>query len=66
MDEEDPIQKIGEREYLVQGTMNLEDLCNMLNLSLSSKDYDTVGGYMIELLDQLPEAGESCKPFYGF
>ena len=59
MDEEDPIQKIGEREYLVQGTMNLEDLCNMLNLSLSSKDYDTVGGYMIELLDHLPEAGES-------
>ncbi len=59
MDEEDPIQKIGEREYLVQGTMNLEDLCDMLNLSLSSEDYDTVGGYMIELLDHLPEAGES-------
>lgn len=59
MDEEDPIQKLGEREYLVQGTMNLEDLCNLLGLSLSSEDYDTVGGYMIELLDHLPETGES-------
>lgn len=59
MDEEDPIQKLGEREYLVQGTMNLSDLCDMLDLSLSSEDYDTVGGYMIELLDHLPEAGES-------
>lgn len=59
MDEEDPIQKLGEHEYLVQGTMNLEDLCDLLDLSLSSEDYDTVGGYMIELLDHLPEAGES-------
>lgn len=59
MDEEDPIQKVGEREYLIQGTMNLEDLCDLLNLSLSSEDYDTVGGYMIELLDHLPQAGES-------
>ena len=59
IDEEDPIQKLGEREYLVQGTMNLEDLCNLLGLSLSSEDYDTVGGYMIELLDHLPETGES-------
>ena len=59
MDEEDPIQKLGEHEYLVQGTMNLEDLCDLLNLPLSSEDYDTVGGYMIELLDHLPETGES-------
>lgn len=59
IDEEDPIQKLGEREYLVQGTMNLDDLCDRLDLSLSSEDYDTVGGYMIELLDHLPEPGES-------
>ncbi len=59
MDEEDPIQKLGNREYLVQGSMNLEDLCNELNLNLSSEDYDTVGGYMIELLDHLPQTGES-------
>ncbi len=59
IDEEDPIQKLREREYLVQGTMNLDDLCDLLGLSLSSEDYDTVGGYMIELLDHLPQAGES-------
>jgi putative hemolysin len=59
IDEEDPIQKLGDREYLVQGSMNLEDLCNKLNLKLSSEDYDTVGGYMIEFLDHLPQPGES-------
>ena len=59
IDEEDPLQKLGDLEYLVQGSMNLEDLCNKLHLKLSSEDYDTVGGYMIELLDHLPQEGES-------
>ncbi len=59
MDEEDPIQKISDSEYLVQGSLNLNDLCNMLNLELISEDYDTIGGYMIGLLDHLPSVGES-------
>lgn len=58
-DEEDPIQSINEREYLVQGSMNLGDLCEMLGVSMSSDDYDTIGGYLIGLLDHLPEVGES-------
>lgn len=61
MDEEDPIQKLNDREYIIQGSMNLEDLCDVLNLQLSSEDYDTVGGYMIELLDHLPTTGEEIR-----
>ena len=61
MDEEDPIQKLNDREYIIQGSMNLEDLCDVLNLQLSSKDYDNVGGYMIELLDHLPNTGEETR-----
>lgn len=61
MDEEDPIQKLNDREYLIQGSMNLEDLCDVLHLQLSSEDYDTVGGYMIELLDHLPKTGEEIR-----
>lgn len=59
MDEEDPIQKINDLEYMVQGSMNLNDLCDMLDLDLISKDYDSIGGYMIGLLDHLPTVGES-------
>lgn len=58
-DEEDPIQKISDLEYMVQGSLNLEDLNDMLQLDLTSEDYDSVGGYLIGLLDHLPEAGES-------
>ena len=57
-DEEDPIVKAGEREYYIQGSMNLEDLCDKLHLPFQSEDYDTIGGYLIGLLDHVPEKNE--------
>ncbi len=59
IDEEDHIQKVSELEYMVQGSTNLNDLRDMLNLELVSEDYDSIGGYLIGLLDHLPTAGES-------
>ena len=58
-DEEDPLQKINDQEYMVQGSMNLEDLSEALDLDLTSEDYDSIGGYLIGLLDHLPTVGES-------
>ena len=57
-DEEDPLVKVSEREYYIQGSMNLEYLCNDLDLPFHSEDYDTIGGYLIGLLDHLPEKNE--------
>lgn len=58
IDEEDPIQQISNYEYMVQGSMNLEDLCSTLALDWISEDYDSIGGYLIGLLDHLPTVGE--------
>ncbi len=57
--EEDGIFAINEREYLVLGSMNLEDVCESLDIRLESEDYDSIGGYMIGLLDHVPDEGES-------
>ena len=57
-DEEDPIVQINAREYIVLGSTNLEDLSEKLDLNFSSEDYDTIGGYLIGLLDHLPEKNE--------
>lgn len=57
-DEEDPVFQISDREYLVHGSANLEDLCDELQLNFTSEDYDTIGGYLIGLLDHLPEKNE--------
>ena len=56
--EEEFITKITEREYTVEASINLDDLNDELNLNLSSEDYDSLGGFIIEHLDRLPEVGD--------
>lgn len=57
-DEIDDITRLSNREYLVLGSANLEDVSDELNLHLESDDYDTIGGYCLEKLDHLPERNE--------
>ena len=58
-DEEEQIQKKGERTYLVEGSMKLDDINDELGTELHSEDYDSIGGLLIESLDRLPEIGET-------
>ena len=58
-DEKDLIQKISEREYLIEGSVKLDDINDALELSLYSEDYDSIGGLIIETLDHLPTEQES-------
>ena len=57
--EEDFVQEVSEREYIIEGSMNLDDLNDRLDLDLNSEEYDSLGGFIIERLDRLPEAGDS-------
>lgn len=57
--EEDYIKEIGEHEYIIEGSTNLDDLNDRLNLELESEDYDSLGGFIIERLDRLPEEGDT-------
>lgn len=57
-DEAEYIQEIGERTYLVEGSMKLDDINDALDTSLDSEDYDSIGGIIIEYLDRLPEDEE--------
>lgn len=57
-DEEELVQELSPKEYLVEGSMKLDDLNDRLDLSLESEDYDSIGGLVIGLLDHLPEEGE--------
>ena len=58
-DEEGLINQVGEGKYLIEGTMKLDDVNDALHTSLSSEDYDTIGGLMIGHLDRLPQNRES-------
>ncbi|MBP5282230.1 MAG: CBS domain-containing protein, partial [Lachnospiraceae bacterium] len=58
-DEMEKIKKIDDRNYLIEGSMNLDDVNDALEIHLSSEEYDSIGGILIEHLDHLPEDGES-------
>ncbi len=56
--EAEEVQKLGEREYLVEGACKLEDLNDMIGLGIESEDYDSIGGIVIEALQHLPSENE--------
>lgn len=56
--EKDLLEKISDTEYLAAGSMNLDDLCDELDIHLTSDDYDSIGGYFIGSCDHLPAEGE--------
>lgn len=64
-DERNLIQEVGEREYLIEGSMKLDDINDALELTgdllLESEDYDSIGGIIIEQLDRLPEENETVE-----
>ena len=51
--------RVSDNEFLVDGSLRLNDLNDLLDVKLSSEDYDSVGGYVTGLLSHLPETGES-------
>ena len=57
-DEETLVTQINEREFVVAGAMSLDDLNDRLDLELESEDYDSLGGFLIQRLDRLPEVGD--------
>ena len=59
--ETDAIRCIGTDEYEIEGSTKLDDLNDVLGTEIESDDYDSIGGHMIELLDHLPQEGETVK-----
>jgi putative hemolysin len=59
--EQDSFKALDESTFLVNASMKLDDLNDILDAEFDSEDYDSLGGYMIELLDHLPEEGEIAE-----
>ena len=58
-DERSQLRKYDETTYLVDGSMKLMDLNDLLGTEFESEDYDSIGGLIIENLDRIPANGES-------
>lgn len=56
--ENELIQELKENMYLIDASMKLDDINDKLHTDFYSKDYDSIGGLMIELLDKIPVTNE--------
>jgi CBS domain containing-hemolysin-like protein len=57
-DEVDAITRLSEREFMIVGSANLDDVSDALGMEFTSENYDTISGYCLDHLDHLPEKNE--------
>lgn len=54
-EEEEIIDKVDENIYLVDGDVNLDDLDEELGIKLLSETSETIGGFIIDMLGEIPD-----------
>lgn len=59
--EEAELVKLSDTSYLVSANLSMEDLSEQLNLRLEEKDFETVGGYIYDLVGSLPKIGQRIE-----
>ena len=58
-DEEDSIKQISPTEFIADGSTKLDEINEIIGCKLESDDYDSIAGHIINLLEHLPEEGET-------
>jgi len=57
-EEKNPVEFIKENEYVVEGSLRLHDISDLIGINIDSEEFDSVGGLMIEDLGRMPEEQE--------
>ena len=57
-EEKNPVEFIRENEYVVEGSLRLHDISDLIGINIDSEEFDSVGGLMIEDLGRMPEEQE--------
>lgn len=55
---EEPLHPVDERTFIVSGMMDVEDFNERFGVSISTDDFDTIGGFAFHLFGKLPAKGE--------
>lgn len=56
--ENDVIRKLADDTYDIDASIKLDDLNDALHTDMHSEDYDSLAGFVIEVMDKLPSEGE--------
>ena len=60
-EEEEIIDKVDENIYLVDGDVTLDDLDEELGINLQSESSETIGGFIIDLLGEIPDENDEGR-----
>ncbi|NLD17835.1 MAG: HlyC/CorC family transporter [Tissierellia bacterium] len=59
--ESDGILTLKNNVFIIDGMVRLDELSEETNLDLESDEVDTIGGFVVEIFDKIPEQGEVLK-----
>lgn len=57
--QEAEIQKLNDKEYLIEGSTNIEDVNDYFDFDIDEDGFDSIGGFLYSAFDRVPEEGES-------
>ena len=63
-DDEPQLLKIDQSHYMIDGNYFIDDLCDELNIDLHNVDYDTIGGFVLHLLGEIPNDNQKRTVSY--
>ena len=62
---DDLIYQVAPNEYIAEGAISLDDFSDRLDTEIESEDYDSLGGYILEQLDRIPDVGDAVTTESG-
>ncbi|MFR2844794.1 MAG: hemolysin family protein [Finegoldia magna] len=60
-DNEKEVTKINDNEYLVDPEMRIDEVNERFDLDIQSDKFDSIGGFVIELLDRMPKSKDEVE-----
>ena len=57
---EEPVQKVSEDIYIVDGSVTLDDFCDMFDIE-SDSDSVSLGGWVMDQMERIPDEGDSFE-----
>lgn len=60
-DNEKEVTKLSDNEYLVDPEMRIDEVNERFDLDIQSEKFDSIGGFVIELLDRMPKSKDEVE-----
>ena len=64
-DEEEEIEQMTDGRFVLEGTSDIGELAETLEIDFPEGEYDTIGGFIMSELGRIPSADENAEVKYG-